>query len=165
MPVLPSPAEKPLNGEWCVSAMCYWNSEWISYHHGGLVPLKYCWKCFKPMHYGLNYFFVCFSWTLSFKTTTVSLGRCVRARVCEWSVASVVSDWTVAHQTTLSMKFVCDPVDCSPPDSTVHEIFQTRIQEWVAIPFSRGSSPPGDQTHSLLCLLHCRQIFTTEPPG
>ena len=33
----------------------------------------------------------------------------------------------------------CDPLDCSLPDSTVHEIFQTRILELVAISYSRGS--------------------------
>ena len=38
-----------------------------------------------------------------------------------------------------------DPMDCSPPVSPVHEIPQARILEWVAIPFSRGSSPPRDQ--------------------
>ena len=31
---------------------------------------------------------------------------------------------------------LCDPVDCSPPDSSVHRIPQARILEWVAIPFS-----------------------------
>ena len=31
-----------------------------------------------------------------------------------------------------------DPVDYSPPGSSVHEIFQARILEWVAISFSRG---------------------------
>ena len=39
-----------------------------------------------------------------------------------------------------------DPVDCSLPGSSVHGIFQARILEWVAIPFSRVSSRPGDQT-------------------
>ena len=34
----------------------------------------------------------------------------------------------------------CDPMDCSPPGSSVHEILQVRILEWVAISFSRGSS-------------------------
>ena len=34
----------------------------------------------------------------------------------------------------------CGPVDCSPPGSCVHGILQARILEWVAIPFSRGSS-------------------------
>ena len=35
---------------------------------------------------------------------------------------------------------LCDPMDCSPPGSSVHGIFQARILEWVAISFSRGSS-------------------------
>ena len=41
---------------------------------------------------------------------------------------------------------LCDPVDCSPPGSPVHRIFQARILEWVAISFSRGTSRSGDQT-------------------
>ena len=39
---------------------------------------------------------------------------------------------------------LCDPMDCSPPGSSVYGILQTRILEWVAIPFSRGSSQPRD---------------------
>ena len=39
-----------------------------------------------------------------------------------------------------------DPIDCTPPDSSIHGILQARILEWVAIPFSRGSSQPRDQT-------------------
>ena len=34
----------------------------------------------------------------------------------------------------------CNPMDCSLPGSSVHEILQARILEWVSIPFSRGSS-------------------------
>ena len=41
---------------------------------------------------------------------------------------------------------LCDPVDCSPPGSSIHGILQARILEWVAIFFSRGSSRPRDQT-------------------
>ena len=41
---------------------------------------------------------------------------------------------------------LCDPVDCSPPGSSVRGILQARILEWVAIPFSRGSSRPRNQT-------------------
>ena len=40
----------------------------------------------------------------------------------------------------------CDPMDCSPPGSSVHGSLQARILEWVAISFSRGSSQPRDQT-------------------
>ena len=38
------------------------------------------------------------------------------------------------------------PMDCIPPGSSVHGIFQGRILEWVAFPFSRGSSQPRDRT-------------------
>ena len=50
----------------------------------------------------------------------------------------------------------CNPVDCSPPGSSVHGILQARILEWVAISFSRGTSQP-----TALAGRFC----TTEPPG
>ena len=40
----------------------------------------------------------------------------------------------------------CNPMDCSLPGSSVHGILQAGILEWVAFPFSRGSSWPRDQT-------------------
>ena len=47
---------------------------------------------------------------------------------------------------TQSCPTLCNPMDCSLPGSSVHEIFQARILEWVAISFSRGSSQPKDRT-------------------
>ena len=41
---------------------------------------------------------------------------------------------------------LCNPMDCSLPGSSVHEILQARILEWVAIPFSGRSSQPTNQT-------------------
>ena len=41
---------------------------------------------------------------------------------------------------------LCDPIDCSPPGSSVHGILQARRLEWLAMPFSRGSSRPRDWT-------------------
>ena len=41
---------------------------------------------------------------------------------------------------------IWDPMDYSPPGSSVHGILQARILEWVTIPFSRGSSWPRDRT-------------------
>ena len=41
---------------------------------------------------------------------------------------------------------LCDPMDCSPPGSSVHAVLQARILEWVAMPSSRGSAQPRDQT-------------------
>ena len=46
-----------------------------------------------------------------------------------------------------------DPMDCSPPGSSVHGIFQARILEWAAISYFRGSSQLRSNPH-LLCLLH-----------
>ena len=46
---------------------------------------------------------------------------------------------------------VCDPMDCSLLGSSVHGILQARILEWLAIPFSRASSKPRDQTH-IFCI-------------
>ena len=53
-------------------------------------------------------------------------------------------------------------MDCSLPGSSVHGIPQARILEWVAIPFSRGSSLSRDQ---ILGLLHYRETLPSEPPG
>ena len=41
---------------------------------------------------------------------------------------------------------LCDPMDWSPPDSSIHGIFQAKILEWVAMPFSRGFFQPRDWT-------------------
>ena len=47
---------------------------------------------------------------------------------------------------------LCDPVDCSPPGSSVHGILQARILEWVAIPSSEGIFPTQGSNPSLLWL-------------
>ena len=55
---------------------------------------------------------------------------------------------------------LCDPMDCSPPGSSVHGILQARILEWVAMPFSRKSSQPQDQTPGPLGSLQLgRELF------
>ena len=68
--------------------------------------------------------------------------------MCVRAVASVVSD-------------SCDPTDYSPSGSPVHGILQARILEWVAMPSSRGSSPPRDRTLVLLSPALAGGLFTT----
>ena len=46
---------------------------------------------------------------------------------------------------TKSCLTLCEPMDCNPPDSSVHGISHARRLEWLAISFSRGSSPSRDQ--------------------
>ena len=54
-----------------------------------------------------------------------------------------------------------NPMDCSPPGSSVQGILQAAMLEWVAMPSSRGSSQPRDQT-CVSCT--AGRFFTTEPP-
>ena len=65
-------------------------------------------------------------------TVCVCVSVCVCLRAC-----------SVAESCTI----LCDPLDCSPPVSSVYGIIQERILEWAAISYSRGSSQPRDQTH------------------
>ena len=68
-----------------------------------------------------------------------------------WMMITNKASWTPVYSV-----YVCEcmlshvllffnPMDCSPPGSSVHGILQARILEWVASPFSRGSSQPRDQ--------------------
>ena len=50
---------------------------------------------------------------------------------------------------TQSCPTLCDPMDCRLPVSSVHGILQTRMLEWVAIPFSRALSDPGIESRSI----------------
>ena len=56
----------------------------------------------------------------------------------------------------------CDPMDCGPPGSSIHGIFQARRLECVAIFSSRGIFPTQKSNPCLLCLLQV-DSFTTEP--
>ena len=47
---------------------------------------------------------------------------------------------------------LCNPMDCSPPGSSVHETLQASVLEWVAMPSSRGSSQPRNQT-GVFCIV------------
>ena len=58
---------------------------------------------------------------------------------------------------------LCKPLDCSPPCSCIHGIFQARILEWVAISFPRRSSWPKDWTQ-FSCISFTGSQITTEPP-
>ena len=75
---------------------------------------------------------------VSCHSTLVCVCMCVRVCVSVHSVAQLYLT-------------LCDPMDCSLPGSSVHGVSQARIQEWVAISYSRRSSQPKDQT-SISCI-------------
>ena len=56
---------------------------------------------------------------------------------------------------------LCDPMDCSPPGSSVHGILQARMLEWAAVSSSKGSSEPGIEPASLMSPALAGGFFTT----
>ena len=73
-----------------------------------------------------------------------------------WQDELIENPTSVSAKSLQSCLTLCDPVDCSPPGSSVHGILQARRLEWVAMSSSRGSSgPPALQVVSLW----------SEPPG
>ena len=59
---------------------------------------------------------------------------------------------------------LCNLMDCIPPGSSAHGILQAKVLEWVAMPCSRGSSQPRDQTH-VSCLALQVDSLPAEPLG
>ena len=68
----------------------------------------------------------------------------------------------VHAQSLQSCPHLCDPMDCSPPGSSIHGILQARLLKWVSMPSSRGTSQPRDQIW-VSCI--AGKFFTTEPLG
>ena len=65
-----------------------------------------------------------------------------------WSSYIIVLILSVSKMlVSQSSPTLCSTLDCSPPGSSAHRILQVRVLEWVAMPFSRGSSQPRDWTH------------------
>ena len=54
----------------------------------------------------------------------------------KWSESEVAQLWPT----------LCDPMNCSPPGSSVYGILQARVLEWAAISFAKGYSQPRDWT-------------------
>ena len=81
-----------------------------------------------------------------------------------WSFYSSCAGLCYAKSLQLCLT-LCDPIDCSLPGSSLHGILQTRILQWVAGPFSRGSSWPRYQTRISYGSCIAGRFFTNEPHG
>ena len=72
---------------------------------------------------------------------------------------------TLGHLIQLCLT-LCIPLDCSPPDSSIHGTLQARIMEWVAISSSRGIFLTQGSNLRLFCLLHWHVgSLPLTPPG
>ena len=158
-----------MGGRLCVGSCCFINSRplqqlflltetlipnpllvsnilWILLHispsHGSLHQIPYFKIFFKngsPMLLlGLNFPIVCFSiYHIFFFTVFIAPHENVIK--VHWLCIVLCS----AAQSCLTL---CDPVDCSPPGSSVQGVLPARILEWVAMTSSRGPSQPRDWT-------------------
>ena len=89
----------------------------------------------------------------NFTFKTIQSGRCFYFihfinNLKLWQVKSTASERKVEKEKLVTQLCLtlCDPMDCSPPGSSIHGILQARVLEWVAISLSMGSSWPRDQT-------------------
>ena len=64
-----------------------------------------------------------------------------------------------------SCLILCDPIDCSPPGSSVHGILQARIQSRLPFPPPGDLSGPGIEPASPMSPALAGGFFTTVPPG
>ena len=95
---------------------------------------------------------VCTSWSHSLGLPSLTWPL----KMLRWNSEGVQVIWTLATQDFLyvcirakSLQLcltLCNPMDCSPPGSSVHGILCARVLEWVALPPSRGSSWLRNQT-------------------
>ena len=99
-----------------------------------------CWAC--PMQIGLSQECCLFYLRSSLRSSDLHL-TFLCSIFMGFSLPCLLSEVSEVAQ---SCPTLCEPMDCSLPGSSVHGIFQAVVLDWVAIPFSRGSSQPRDRT-------------------
>ena len=117
------------------------------------IPFPQCVLTFIPLIKGSTWW--CHQsprWKLSVATSLLC--------GCHSPVMGRVCSLTVGVKITQSCPTLCDHLDC-----TVHGILQARILEWVAFPFSRGSSQPRDQTLVSCIAVRFFTSWATGSPG
>ena len=96
------------------------------------------------------------------KENSMVIPQKIKNRIIAWSGSpssmypkkmKTVSQTSAAAKSLQSCPTLCDPINGRPPGSPVPGILQSRTLEWVAMPFSRGSSWPRDWT--CVCCVSC----------
>ena len=81
-----------------------------------------------PCTFSINFYFKCY------------LSLSLLCNLKDLNVLNRLIESESENEVAQSCPTLCDPMDCSPPGSSIHGIFQARVLEWVAISFSKGSS-------------------------
>ena len=87
----------------------------------------------------------------------------IHVQVCLYTLYSVplIYFFDPYSEIAQSCPILCDPMDCSLQGFSVHGILQARKLEWVAMPSSRGSFLPRDQTSVSCVSASAGRFFTT----
>ena len=130
--------------QWHLAVTPFWRED------NSAIGIKYL------VHSEINYFDPLWTWFINFGSKEWSKeARSYRRGSVSWEVSHLV--WPTSFIYVCMCACMCakspqscltfsDAMDCSPPGSSVYGILQARALEWVAIPFSGGSSQPRDQT-------------------
>jgi len=122
----------------------FWNIESVIQHFRKSHHCNVSW-CLSHQHD--TYFSVCIQSCHTYHYSMFNLSISQHHRVSWWDYMQMftyLNIWCACAQLCLTLYYL---IDCSLPGSSVHWIFLERILEGVAIPFSRGSSWPKDQTN------------------
>ena len=132
-------------------------SPWLSTYAKArdLAPFHTPWSATKPQHPFLSFYRIPCTWTSHFCKDTLCCRRLPTANHCHQHTAAKHTPSQpsalnhccyLAAQSGLTL---CNPVDSSPPGSSVHGIPQARLLEWVAMSFSRIFPTQGPNPHLL----------------
>ena len=134
----------------------YWISNFISQiRNATQIEVKWAWA---PSQYVAELEFEGNLITELWFLNLLSLNSCCWIQaISEVLELSCESESEVAQ----SCLTLCDPMDCSPPGSSVHGIFQAGVLEWVAVSFSKGSSQPRDRTQVSHTAGRCFTVWAT----
>ena len=119
----------------CWRVSCIMKSDWWVITEDAFLPLASRAKTRRgQIRYASN---ITSYWQNSSSNRNIPLKKFPRWLKC----VCVCDKWLQSPPT------LCDPVDCGLPGSSVHEILQARMLEWVALPSYRRYSKPRDGTH------------------
>ena len=116
------------------------------------VPVSFIWK-YPFLHTG--------SWSLKpWASMSVLLAKLLQSclTLCPSSPGFPCQCCVLSH---FSCVWLCNPMDCSLPGLSVHEILQAKILEWVAISSSRGIFPSQGLNLSYVSCIGRQVFFTT----
>ena len=102
----------------------------------------------KPV-LSLRCFLFLFFWCYAVSLWYLCVGRMLKSSYWEFIELPGFENFVCVYMCVLVAQLcliLCHPINCSPPDFSVHGILQARILEWIAILLSRGTSQPRDWT-------------------